>query len=141
MEPVELTAIAILVLTPIAQGALGKVGENLLEKGGNLWKRIQAKLPKLAADLKRANLTPLDYGEAVLELKAAAQKDPELREAVQEVAIQAQADPQLADEIAKIRQTLKSQQPTIQNLAKLAEKIGVVNQAPTYGQTNNINII
>ncbi|MCT7979987.1 hypothetical protein [Laspinema olomoucense] len=137
MEPVELTAIAILVLTPIAQGALGKVGENLLEKGGNLWKRIQAKLPKLAADLKKANLTPLDYGEAVLELEAAAQEDPEIREAVQEVATQAQADQQLADEIAKIRETLKSQPPTIQNLAKLAEKIGFVNQGIIHNQTIN----
>ncbi len=134
MEPVELTAIAILVLTPIAQGALGKVGEDLLEKGGNLWKRIQAKLPKLAADLKKANLTPLDYGEAVLELEAAAQADPEIREAVQEVATQAQADPQLADEVAKIREALKSQQPTIQNLVKLAEKIGFVNQGIIYKQ-------
>ncbi|MCT7975134.1 hypothetical protein [Laspinema olomoucense] len=139
MEPVELTAIAILVLTPIAQGALGKVGENLLEKGGNLWKRIQAKLPKLAADLKKANLTPLDYGEAVLELEAAAQEDPEIREAVQEVATQAQADQQLADEIAKIRETLKSQPPTIQNLAKLAEKIGFVNQGIIHNQTINQN--
>ncbi|MCT7986298.1 hypothetical protein NG796_23790 [Laspinema sp. A4] len=95
MEPVELTAIAIWVLTAIAQGGLGKVGENLLDKGGNLWNGIQAKLPKLAADLKKPNLTPLDYGEAVRELKAAAQEDPEIREAVQEVATEAQADPNI----------------------------------------------
>lgn len=140
MEPIELTAIAVWVVSAIAQGGLGKVGENLLEKGGNLWKRIQAKLPKLADDLKKANLTPLDYGEAVLELEAAAQKDPELREAVQKVAKQAQADPQLADEIAKIRETLKSQQPTIQNLTKLAEKIGFVNQGTIHNLTNTFNI-
>lgn len=144
MEP---TAIAIWVLTSMAQGGLktvgGKGGNFLLEKGGNLLKRIQAKLPKLAPHLKKGNLAPLDYGEAVLELEAAAQEDPELREAVQEVATQAQAeaqaDPQLADEIAKIREALKSQQPSIQNLAKLAEKIGVVNQGSINNQTNNLN--
>lgn len=140
MEPLELTAITVWVVSAIAQGALGKIGENLLKSGGDLRQRLQAKAPKASAAIEGSNQKPLDYGEAVLELEAAAQKDPELREAVQEVAIQAQADPQLADEIAKIRETFKSQQPTIQNLAKLAEKIGVVNQGPTYGQTNNINI-
>lgn len=131
------------VLTPIAQGALAKVGEISLEKFPaecrNLWQQMNAKLPQLAAALKQANVKPLDYDKAVLELEAAAQEDLELREAVQEVATQAQADPQLADEIAKIRETLKSQQPTIHNSAKLAEKIAFLNQGPINSQTNHFN--
>lgn len=139
MEPIELTAIAVWVLNAIAQGALGKIGENLLKSGGDLRQRLQAKAPKASAVIEGSNQKPLDYGEAVLELEAAAQKDAELRKAVQEVATQAQADPQLDDEIAKIREALKSQQPTIQNLAKLAEKIGFVNQGIIHNQTINQN--
>lgn len=139
MEPLELTAIAIVIRvltsigTPIAQGALGKVGENLLEAGGNLWQQLQAKRPQLAAAIEGANEKPMDYGEAVLELQTAAKQDPEIREAVEQLATEAQADPELAAEIEKIRETLQSQQPTIQNLAKMAEKIGFVNQ----GTINN----
>lgn len=140
MEPLELAAIGTWAIIKIGEGTLAKIGENLLEAANNLRQRLQAKQPQLAAAIEGANEQPMDYGEAVLELKAAVQENPEIREAVEQVATEAQAHPESAVEIEKIRKHLQSQSPTIQNLAKLAEKIGVVNQGTINTQTNNFNI-
>lgn len=147
MEPVTITAAATAITTIIGTKALEKtgekLGETLLEQCRKLIEQIQHKLPKVANAIQATEQQkPLDYAEAVPELKAAADKDPELAQAVQDVeaAAKAEPNPKITQTVQEVENTLKFQQPNIQNLAKSAEKIGVVNQGAINNQTNNLNI-
>lgn len=91
----------------------------------------------LTGTVERDEPEPLIYGEAVLELKAAADADEEIAQAVLDVEAAAKADPRVAQTAQEVENTLKSEKPTIQNLSKLAEKIGIVNQG---GVINNPTI-
>ena len=144
MEPVTLTAVATAIATLLLTKALEKTGENL---GDAAWQqsrklieqlRDKNKLPLLTNATQANEQQRLDYGQAVLELKAAADKDPEIAQQVVEVEAAAKADPKLAPQVEEVANTVNSQQPTIQNLAKLAEKINNLNQAQniTINQTN-----
>jgi len=144
MVTVTLTAVATAIATTLWTKAQEKIGENI---GGALWTapgkligllRQKNKSPLLTSAVEGNEPQPLDYGQAVLELKAAADQDPEIAQAVVEVEAAAKAEPKLTQKIQEIENTLKSQQPTIQNLTQLAEKIGVVNQGQINNQTNNI---
>ncbi|MGI8501839.1 MAG: hypothetical protein ACR2LR_11960 [Hassallia sp.] len=142
MVTVTLTAVATAIATTLWTKAQEKIGENLGDAtwtlGGKLigLLRQKKKVPSLTSNEPQR----LDYGQAVLELKAAADADPEIAQAVVEVEAAAKAEPQLTQKIQEIENTLKSQQPTIQNLTQLAEKIGVVNQGQITNQTNNFTI-
>lgn len=135
MEPLSLTAAAIatLVLTKALEKTGEKLGEKVVEKSGELMKRLKHDSPATASAIELAPEQPLDYGQAVLEVNSAATTSDELLQALQEVVEAANADPnpKLAQALKDVANTLPSQQPTIQNLAKLAEKINNLNQAET----------
>ena len=144
MEPVTLTAVAMAIATLLLTKALEKTGENL---GDAAWQqsrklieqlRDKNKLPLLTNATQANEQQRLDYGQAVLELKAAADADPEIAQQVVEVEAAAKGDPKLAPQVEEVANTVNSQQPSIQNLAKLAEKINNLNQAQniTINQTN-----
>ena len=132
MEPVTLTAVATAIATLLLTKALEKTGENL---GDAAWQqsrklieqlRTKNKLPLLTNATQANEQQRLDYGQAVLELKAAADKDPEIAQGVVEVEAAAKGDPKIAAKVEEVANTLSSQQPTMPNLQKLAEKIGQV---------------
>ena len=135
MEPLSLTAsaIAALVLTKALEKTGEKLGEKLLEKGGELMQLLKHQSPATASAIEAAPEQPLDYGQAVLEVESAAQESPELAQALQEVveAAKAHPNPKFAQALQEVADTLQSQQPTIQNLGKLADKINNLNQAQT----------
>lgn len=144
MEPVTLTAVATAIATLLLTKALEQTGKNL---GDAAWQesrkliellRHKNKLPLLTTATQGNEQQKLDYGQAVLELKAVAETDPEIAQGVREVEAAAKADPKLAPQVEEVANTVNSQQPTIQNLAKLAEKINNLNQAQniTIHQTN-----
>ena len=153
MEPLTLTTVA----TAIATIFFTKVIEQPGEKFGQLlWKKTQSlislmgRLPgksdKIAGLLEGSQQQLLDYGEAVLELKALADQNPELAKAIQEVEVEAKAEaskesnPEFKQKLQEVRDEadkLNNQQPTIQNLSKLAEKIGFFNQGVIQNQTIN----
>jgi translation initiation factor 2B subunit (eIF-2B alpha/beta/delta family) len=83
----------------------------------------------------------LDYGQAILEVESAAKVNPEFAQTVQELAASAEeeSNPKLAEILQEVVNTLNSQQPTVQNLAKLAEKINNLNQAQTINLTQHNN--
>ncbi|MEH2355254.1 hypothetical protein [Nostoc sp.] len=143
MVTVTLTAVATAIATTLWTKAQEKIGENIGDAtwtlGGKLigLLRQKNKSPLLTSAVEGNEPQRLDYGQAVLELKAAADADPEIAQAVVEVEAAAKAEPKLTQKIQEIEDTLKSQQPTIQNLTQLAEKIGVVNQGQINNQTNN----
>ncbi|WP_341526438.1 hypothetical protein WKK05_28410 [Nostoc sp. UHCC 0302] len=143
MVTVTLTAVANAIISILWTKAQEKIGENI---GDAVWTQSGKLIEKLRQKNKSPLLTNaveanepqrLDYGQAVLELKAAADADPEIAQAVVEVEAAAKAEPKLTQKIQEIENTLKSQQPTIQNLTQLAEKIGVVNQGTVNNQTIN----
>lgn len=144
MEPVTLTAVATAIATILLTKSLEKVSENLGDVAWNKSQELieqlrnQNKLPLLTNATEANAQQPLDYGTAVLELKAAADKDPAIAQKVVEVEAAAKADPKVAAQVQEIENILNSQQPNIQNLAKLAEKINNLNQAQniTINQTN-----
>ena len=147
MVTVTLTAVATAIATTLWTKAQEKIGENIGDAtwtlGGKLigLLRQKNKSPLFTSAVEANEPQRLDYyGQAVLELKAAADADPEIAQAVVEVETAAKAEPKLTQKIQEIENTLKSQQPTIQNLTQLAEKIGVVNQGQINNQTNNFTI-
>jgi hypothetical protein len=146
MVTVTLTAVATAIATTLWTKAQEKIGENI---GDATWTlsgkligllRQKNKSPLLTSAVEGNEPQRLDYGQAVLELKAAADADTEIAQAVVEVEAAAKAEPKLTQKIQEIENTLKSQQPTIQNLTQLAEKIGVVNQGQINNQINNITL-
>ncbi|MEH2125776.1 hypothetical protein [Nostoc sp.] len=139
MEPVTLTAVATAIATIVLTKALEKTGERLgeaaLDKSRELIEQLhhKNKLPLLA----NATQQPLDYGKAVLELKAAADADTEIAQSVREVEAAANADPQVAPKVQALANDLNSQPAGVINSTKLAESIKNVFQGNTFTGTNN----
>jgi SpoVK/Ycf46/Vps4 family AAA+-type ATPase len=145
MEP--LTATALAIGTVVATKAVEKIGENVgdavSEKTRKFLAYLKHQSPNTATAIELAPEQPLDYGQAVLEVESAVEKDTELNQMVQELAAAAEANSNqnLAEELRKvlrdIEEALKSQHPSIQNqnLTKLQEK-GIINQGVIHNQHN-----
>ena len=146
MEPISITAVATAITTIFFTKAIEKTGENLGEFLSNKTKiligKLSRKSTKVKGLLEAEEHQPLQIGEAILEVKQIADREPEIAEAILEVetAAKDEQNPKFQDEINQVKQEaaqLVGQQPTIQNMTKLAEKIGVVNQG--FIGTQNIN--
>ncbi|MDZ8223296.1 hypothetical protein [Nostoc sp. ChiVER01] len=143
MVTVTLMAVATTIATTLwtkAQEEIGKnIGHAVSMAPGKLIEllRQKNKSPLLISAVEGNEPQRLDYQAVLVELKAAADTDPEIAQAVMEVEAAAKAEPKLTQKIQEIENTLKSQQPTIQNLTQLAEKIGSVNQGHIDNQTIN----
>lgn len=140
MEPVTLTAVATAIATIVLTKALEKTGEKLgeagLETSGKLIAQLRNKnkLPLLAEATPENTQPPLDYGKAVLELKAAADADTEIAQSVRDVEAAVNADPQVAPKVEALVNELDSQPGGVINNAKLAESIEKLVQVGTnYG--------
>jgi predicted transcriptional regulator len=133
MEPLVIaaTAIATTIITKAFEKTGEKLGEQVVEQSGKLLVSLRHKSPNTAKAIELAPEQPLDYGQAVLEVDALTKTDPEIARDVEilaELASQ-ESNPRLKQAIQEIINTLKFQQPTIQVLGKLAEKIGLVFQS------------
>ena len=143
MEPVTLTAVATAIATIVLTKALEKTGEKLgeaaLDKSRELIEQLhnKNKLPLLADATQQNPQQPLDYGKAVLELKAAADADTEIAQSVREVEAAANADPQVAPKVQALANDLNSQPAGVINSTKLADSIKNVFQGNTFTGTNN----
>ena len=146
MEPISITAVATAITTIFFTKAIEKTGENLGEFLSNKTKILIGKLSRKSAKVKglleAEEQQPLQIGEAILEVKQIADREPEIAEAILEVETAAKDEPnsKFQEEINQVKEEaaqLVGQQPTIQNMTKLAEKIGVVNQG--FIGTQNIN--
>ena len=147
MEPITLTSVATAIATIFFTKVIEKPGENLgqllWEKTQNLVARLKDKSDKIAGLLEGNQQQPQDYGQAVLELKALADENPELAQAIKEVEAEANKEslPQFQQQLQEVREEaskLEGKEPIIQNLGKLADKINNLNQAQniTIHQTN-----
>ena len=150
MEPISITAVATAIATIFFTKAIEKTGENLGENLGEflsnktkiLIGKLSGKSAKVKGLLEAKEQQPLQIGEAILEVKQIADREPEIAEAILEVETAAKDEPnsKFQEEINQVKEEaaqLVGQQPTIQNMTKLAEKIGVVNQG--FIGTQNIN--
>ncbi|MEA5604034.1 hypothetical protein [Nostoc sp. UHCC 0252] len=138
MVTVTLTAVATAIATTLWTKAQEKIGENI---GDATW----ALAGKLIEKLRQKNKSPLltnavegnepqrlDYGQAVLELKAAADADPEIAQAVVEVETAVNNDQsETAKEIKKLVEQINSH-PSVVNNAKLADEIQNVFQGNQF---------
>ncbi|UKO97521.1 hypothetical protein [Nostoc sp. UHCC 0870] len=130
MEAVTLTAVGTAIATIVLTKALEKTGEKLgeaaLEKSNELIAKLRQKnkLPLLANTPEGNAQEALDYGKAVLELKAAADTDTEIAQSVREVEATINQDQsQSAEEIQKLAAEIQAQPAIVNNFAKLAERI------------------
>lgn len=140
MEPITiLTAIA----TVLATKALEKTGENIgdavTERVRQFWSLLKHESPDTASAIALAPEQPLDYDRVRLEVQSVCDRNDELKQILIQLVAAAQADPNpiLAQYRQAVADTLQSQTPTVQNLAKLAEKINNLNQAQTINITQN----
>ncbi|BAZ48380.1 hypothetical protein NIES4103_09880 [Nostoc sp. NIES-4103] len=138
MEPVTLTAVATAIATIVLTKALEKTGEKLgeaaLAESGKLIAQLRSKnkVPLLAEATPENTQQPLDYGKAVLELKAVADADPEIAQSVRDVEAAANADPQVAPKVQGLANDINSQPAGVINSTKLAESIKSVFQGNTF---------
>lgn len=133
MELITLTAVVTAVVTILGK-PLEKMGENL---GDVIWKqtgklitklREKKQAPSLTASIKPGATPRLDYGEAVLELTAAAEQDPEIAQAVLDVQTavnndQSETAKEIKAKAKKIESDVKSQTSVINNFEKIADVI------------------
>ncbi|MEH1821665.1 MAG: hypothetical protein V7L31_21725 [Nostoc sp.] len=144
MEPVTLMAVVSAIATILLTKPLEKIGENIGDAtwtlGGKLIKllRQKNKSPLLTNAVEGNEPQRLDYGQAVLELKAAAEQDPEIAQAVVEVEAAVNNDQsETAKEIKKLADEIKSQPSVVNNFAKLAENLTIEKTAMVAQQINN----
>ncbi|MEH2027937.1 hypothetical protein [Nostoc sp.] len=132
MVTVTLTAVATAIATTLWTKAQEKIGENIGDAtwtlGGKLigLLRQKNKSPLLTSAVEGNEPQRLDYGQAVLELKAAADADPEIAQAVVEVEAAVNNDQsENAKEIQKLVKLLEqiNSHPSVVNNAKLADEI------------------
>ncbi|MEA5583058.1 hypothetical protein VB620_17125 [Nodularia harveyana UHCC-0300] len=143
MEPITLTAVGTAIATIVLTKALEKTGEKLgeaaIQKSNELIAQLQKKnkVPLLANTPEGNPQQALDYGQAVLELKAAADTDTEIAQSVLEVEAAANADPQVAPKVQALANDLNSQPAGVINSTKLADSIKNVFQGNTFIGTQN----
>lgn len=140
MEPLTLaaTAIAATILTKFWEKTGEKLSEELFEKSEEFYKSLKQKAPETASAIEKVPQNSSAYGQAVLEVRAIADADVELVEDMESLAAVAQNEPneQLQQIIGEILYTLKNQQPTVQNIGKVADKIGLLVQGGTVNIQN-----
>ncbi|MGF1934134.1 MAG: hypothetical protein RM347_007005 [Nostoc sp. ChiQUE02] len=149
MEPVTLTAVVTAIATILLTKPLEKIGENIGDAtwalGSKLIELLRQKhqAPSLSSAVEANEPQRLNYDQAVLELKAAAEQDPEIAQAVMEVEALVNKDQsETAKEIQKLAAEIKSQPSVVNNFAKLAEEIkaekgAMVAQQIIIGTQNN----
>ncbi|MEH1869519.1 MAG: hypothetical protein V7K69_31605 [Nostoc sp.] len=135
MEPVTLTAVATAIATIVSTlltKSLEKTGEKIGDATWTLSSKLIDKLrqkhqaPLLTSAVEGNEPQRLDYSQAVLELKAAAEQDPEIAQAVVEVEAAVNNDEsESAKEIKKLVKLLEqiNSHPSVVNNAKLADEI------------------
>jgi len=132
MDPLTMaaTAIAATIMTKAFEKTGEKLGEKVFDQSEKFLTPLRCKSPETASAIEKAPEEPLDYGQAVFEVNALAKVDPEMASTLQVFAevVEQDSNKKLAEIIQEIITTFKSQQPTVQNLGKLAEKIGLVVQ-------------
>ncbi|HEY9626259.1 MAG TPA: hypothetical protein V6C84_03070 [Coleofasciculaceae cyanobacterium] len=120
MEPLTAAMIGTLILTKAFEKTGEKLGEKVLAEGGKLLALLRHKAPETAGAIEKvaqqpalAEQQPATYGTNALtqQMETLAAADPEVK-----LALQAMAD------------AANSQPSMVQNMTKLAEKIGIVNQ-------------
>ncbi|WP_414577439.1 hypothetical protein [Anabaena sp. CCY 9402-a] len=143
MEAVTLTAVGTAIATIVLTKALEKTGEKLgeaaLEKSNELIAKLRQKnkLPSSLANTPEGKAEEaLDYGQAVLELKATADTDTEIAQSVREVEAAVNVDPQAA-KVQALANALNAHPAGVINNAKLAEYIKNVFQGNTFIGTQN----
>jgi hypothetical protein len=143
MDPltVAATAVAATVMTKAFEKTGEKLGEKVFDRSEKFLASLMRKSPETASAIQKMPQEPLDFGQAVLEVDALAKTDTELASAIQVLATTAEQDPnpRLAEMVQVIISTLRSQQPTVQNMGKLAEKIGLVVQGGSVS-IQNLNV-
>ena len=140
MEPLTLaaTAIAATIMTKFWEKTGEKLSEELFEKSEEFYKSLKRKAPETASTIEKAPQAPLEYGQAVLEVSAIAEQDTEFAKEIQTLATVAEQEPNeaLKQVIQEILYTLQNQQPTVQNIGKIADKIGLLVQGGTVNIQN-----
>lgn len=140
MEPLTLaaTAIAATIMTKFWEKTGEKLSEELFEKSEEFYKSLQQKAPETVSAIEKMPQNSSAYGQAVLETRAIADTDVELVEEMESLAAVAQNEPneQLQQIIGEILYTLQNQQPTVQNIGKVADKIGLLVQGGTVNIQN-----
>jgi hypothetical protein len=143
MDPltVAATAVAATVMTKAFEKTGEKLGEKVFDQSEKFLTSLRRKSPETASAIQKIPHEPLDFGQAVLEVDVLAKTDAELAAAIQVLAATAKQDPnpRLAEMVQVIISTLRSQQPTVQNIGKLAEKIGLVVQGGSVS-IQNLNV-
>ncbi|WP_029633850.1 hypothetical protein [[Scytonema hofmanni] UTEX B 1581] len=145
MVTVTLTAVATAIATTLWTKAQEKIGENVGDAtwtlGGKLIEKLREKKksPLLTSAVEGNEPQRLDYGQAVLELKAAADADPEIAQAVVDVEAAVNNDQsEIAKEIKKLVEQINSH-PSVVNNAKLADEIKNVFQGNQFNAPVTFN--
>ncbi|MGF1488192.1 MAG: hypothetical protein ACFBSE_13990 [Prochloraceae cyanobacterium] len=153
MEFITSAAIAIgsLVATKALEKTGEKVGEVVFDRATNLLSSLKSESPNTVAAIEQSPDTPLNYGDAVLELEAAAQKNPKIKENTKALVDAVQSDnlPNLEPILKEILEALNfrkdiSETYNIEKVVNFAKgDIKIENQtnieADTYIDGNQIN--
>lgn len=140
MEPLTLaaTAIAATIMTKFWEKTGEKLSEELFEKSDDFYKSLKRKAPETALAIEKIPQNSSEYGQTVLEVRAIADSDVEFVEEMESLAAVAQREPneKLQQVIEEILYTFQNQQPTVQNIGKVADKIGLLVQGGTVNIQN-----
>ncbi|NEP10635.1 MAG: hypothetical protein F6K14_10555 [Symploca sp. SIO2C1] len=125
MEPLEIAVAALVVqfLTKAGEKTGETFGEKLFDQGTTLFQRLKGKSPQTVAAIEQAKEAPLNFGQAVLEVKAVAEAESDIAEVVQQIEATVTEDSQLAEVMQKVIEEMKSQQSNTQTFINHIEKV------------------
>lgn len=137
MEPLLAAALALgtVVGTKALEEAGKEIGKTCVDKTKQFLTNLKQASPDTVTAIEHTPNQPLNYGQVIKEIQAAAEKRPELRAQIEELAALGQQESQLSPHIQNTVNSLIQSNPSIVIDSKLAEKIGVVN----IGGTNTIH--
>ena len=145
MEPLSMAAMAVGAAIATAAGKFAgkavekageKAGEKVYAESEKFLAALKEKAPTTAIALEQSAAQPLDLGQAVIEVDAIAQSDPQVEAAVKALAVAAETDPnaELKAIIQQVLEAVKAQQSATQSGGKRADKIGA------YAEQGDVNI-
>lgn len=148
MIPELLNTTAISLGSVIATKAYDKAGDavvnTVFDKAKKFLQSLRKQSPEIVAAIEQADEQPLEYGQAVLEIEAAARSNSEVAEAMQELSAAAKAQPpsSLDEILQKIMESIESKSSKIENYEKIAKEIkaekgAMVAQKIEIGSQNN----
>jgi hypothetical protein len=141
MEPLSTAAVAIasIIVTKTFEKTGEKLGEAFTDQVGQLVNLLRGKQKHDLATIGQSE-NKINYRDAVAQLEAASEVDPEINRAVEVLEATIITEPQLLHKLQATVKAIQDEPKIVYDYRKLADKIGVVVQPGASATIGDIHL-